>query len=522
MTASNTSASDLSVRSLTMCMRGPGGEFEQTELSPGTLLVIGTSRGCRLRLTDPQASAMHCTVTWNAGCLTIRDWDTELGTTVNGESVQTEIQVAIPAVIQIGGSRIEIQDSRARSSETGIAPPVPDRAPATQTADVPTTPANDSASGFDEDNTPPEPAFPTSAWETNPLIDEPFALPNLDDASDQEQTQWANQEDTILLELADATHSDTTGAGVSSQPAYETEDLLRAEIELLQSELLDRDTQLAELRDGLGSNLPTFDASHATTSEEHEAELEQLTNRMEQLLDELEQADLRTRLLEDQLQSIEQLRTAERAEYDAVVAWIDEIEQRFGEREAAWEAEREALEQRVAQFVDGTTREMDPQNPLDSPSDNGRPLEGIVTEPERCPEAAVHELKELRQKYRQVAELARNLKEERDNLAQRLEQPGAHDVASGEPNQSTAGRQETLEIAQARAELAREQTALLRLKEDFERKRMLAEQQTDSADQRVRAFREHLREVHATQEQQRKDSSLANRLSRLWRRLEGR
>ena len=82
-------------------------------------------------------------------------------------------------------------------------------------------------------------------------------------------------------------------------------------------------------------------------------------------------------------------------------------------------------------------------------------------------------------------------------------------------------------MREERAKLAKEQAAVSRLRYELSSKLTEIEQMPKSdnrADQetgqRIRALREHLREIHEQEKDEVKESTLATRLAKLWKRVE--
>jgi hypothetical protein len=82
-------------------------------------------------------------------------------------------------------------------------------------------------------------------------------------------------------------------------------------------------------------------------------------------------------------------------------------------------------------------------------------------------------------------------------------------------------REERIRMAQQRADLARQRTKLLELQSELEQRLARDKKSLDDGDTRLRAFRDHLREIHETEQRARKENSIVNRLARLWNRLDG-
>jgi hypothetical protein len=133
-------------------------------------------------------------------------------------------------------------------------------------------------------------------------------------------------------------------------------------------------------------------------------------------------------------------------------------------------------------------------------------------------------------------QLLQTLRDENTKLRQRIEDSTAARVQleeklrdlehRGTPEATAATidaalREERIRMAQERAELARQRTKLLELQSELEKRTTRDDKSLTESDTRLRAFRDHLREIHEDEQRERKENTLANRLSRLWKRLDG-
>ena len=82
-------------------------------------------------------------------------------------------------------------------------------------------------------------------------------------------------------------------------------------------------------------------------------------------------------------------------------------------------------------------------------------------------------------------------------------------------------REERLEISQMKAEFARERAKMVQQQEEMMSREGLLSEQPNEADIRIRAFREHLKEVKATEPRSASAPSLSQRLGKLWRKIDG-
>ena len=75
--------------------------------------------------------------------------------------------------------------------------------------------------------------------------------------------------------------------------------------------------------------------------------------------------------------------------------------------------------------------------------------------------------------------------------------------------------------AQEHARFARERAELARLKAELDRNTTETGTEMNDAACRVQALREHLKDIHQEESQERESRKLTSRLARLWKRLDG-
>ena len=280
--------------------------------------------------------------------------------------------------------------------------------------------------------------------------------------------------------------------GSSRSVEQETIDLLKYEIENLQHEIAQRDHRIAELdrRSVPEEGVEGF-------SDESSIELAKLATRLEELLDELDRSDTRIAELQEALRCSEEAAQAEREERRQLEAWVVDIERRIGERENEWQAERSELQQRLQNLA--TRGESLPQNP---PS-GGSP-------------ADTRELESLRQENQSLQAQLEQLRQEQVTSPSTPEPPAETLVPS-------SLREEQIQIARDRAALARQQAEVVNARAELQRLAEIRQREESVGDARLRTFRDHLREIHIQEQQQKPaELSLGARIAQIWHRLEGR
>ncbi len=284
----------------------------------------------------------------------------------------------------------------------------------------------------------------------------------------------------------DVNASEATAA--ADREAYE---LLQLEVERLQYELAERDAQLAEL----GS------LDYADEGEEEGEPDEALLTRLEDLLAELERNDERGAMLEQLLRAAEEKNRAEQEERRHLAGWVDDIEQRFGERDAEWQAERDALTHRVETVLAERDGLMDQLR--ERCSHTGGAVAASTADLDQLQATNLSLRQELHEAQEHCLQLEEQVRERNKQLSCRTQD-------------DTKLREEQLQLAQERAELARQQAELTTAQATLQE---LPRRPETEIDCRLREFRQHLREIHS-QEQQ--NPVKTSRLSRLWARIEGR
>jgi hypothetical protein len=101
-----------------------------------------------------------------------------------------------------------------------------------------------------------------------------------------------------------------------------------------------------------------------------------------------------------------------------------------------------------------------------------------------------------------------------------VEQQASSSGQAAEPDHEL--RAERVQIAQERAELARQRADLMSLRAQLDQVSKSADSPKLEVENRMRAFRQHLREIHDQEQTDPPQPSLSSRLAQLWKRLEDR
>lgn len=479
-------------------------------------LIVGNGPSCGLQLHGSEVDPLHCMISLQGERIRVYDWNTSSGTCVNGRRIEGEELIAPGDVIEIGSVRIRtsIGAPMAEAPEPTAEPCREATSSGATTgrdalADEPslsesTTPDSVEANSFDAQSPASEPPpiesltreFP--ATESSRRFDAGDPIDSVADLDDAEAMSLSEEFDfgsapssrddgsagTPMDVLDD--FLDDAAELVSRKPAYsldpdlhdDTIELLKSEISFLQTELAERDAAIREYEQLVEA--PRED--DAFEAADPEVDVEALVTRLEELLDELARSDERLSAMSELLRAAEDANEAEVEQRNQIEAWVAEIERRFQERESEWQAEREALEKKLAEVASQRDRiEQQLGQTGGGPSD--QKLEA--------------HLKKLRQENTQLRSALEETRNQARTLSERLDEVNSRDDASRQQDAiDEALREERLQLAQERASLTRERAELAKLEEQLQRDRETMGAEGNAADQRIRAFREHLKEIH--------------------------
>ncbi|MBX3439409.1 MAG: FHA domain-containing protein [Planctomycetaceae bacterium] len=500
ITSSNSAAVGASCLSLSVC--APDGTTRTHHLPAGQVLVIGSSPVCGLRLEGRGIAGMHCTLEFGERQITVRDWSTESGTFLNGERVEEAPVRDSQFELRIDGYLLKCRRGTVASEAPPAATRPRDESPARP---LDAKPAAVNASHPTEEQC----RFTTSAS----VADDELLEETDERVSDSEAAaadEWNPDFDPWDCPEGDAAWSPSDGdtwtshRPVSEEMHSETAELLQAEVEFLKMELAERDERLRTLEELAASETGLAEAEQTVEPEE----VERLVERLEQLLAELEQSDARMAALNEMLRTAEDAVQAADQEREHLEGWVSEVDRRVGQWEQEWSAERESLTRQIGELTE--QRDQAEQQLAAGGAD-------VATGA-----AQARLLQQLREEYSRLRAQYLKLREERDALQTRVQSASVGNVEQQiHKAVDTALREERLQLAQEKAALAREKATLVKRQEEIQQQLARKSQETDSADHRIRAFREHLREIYET-EPRRPTPTLSQRMGKLWRKLEGR
>ena len=306
----------------------------------------------------------------------------------------------------------------------------------------------------------------------------------------------------LEAEFASTAQPDSTVDSLYDDPftSGDTE-LLRDEIESLTVELAERDQQMSVLQQQL-------DSGGSGDMEE----TNRLVTRMEQLLEELQSADHRIHTFEELLRTSDDATQAEQEERRQLEAWLEQIEDRVTAREQEAKAETERLNGRVHDLLaQQKHHEQVIEKALQQRTSGGGDQSDDLVQ------SLQQQVQDLQSKWQQSQEECEQL------ASQRSAAP------DGDDSQTVAElKQKIMQLemnaSRERAEVARERAGLAKLQSDLEQKDRSGKLDSDS-DIRLKAMRDHLREIHSEEEgerEQKRQQSLGGRIANLFTRIESR
>jgi chromosome segregation ATPase len=241
-------------------------------------------------------------------------------------------------------------------------------------------------------------------------------------------------------------------------------------------------------------------AHESFTSDPIESQIDHaaVDRRIEELSEEANRAEERASMLEEMLHAAEDSSRNEQEERAQLEGWVSDIETRIGQREEEHVAEIEALKQRL----DEAQHEQDQL----------RRRLGQAAHGGNAPKQYEETLEKLQHTNRQLQEKLAESEKGRLSLQQRLDDASSqHDRAM---------REERANIAKEQARISRLRFELSRKVADVESMPKDDRGQDDEASQKIKALRQHLREIHEQEKKDAPETTLTTRLAKLWKRVE--
>ena len=474
------------------------GDTFQHELQENASVIVGRDASCSMVLEDPMVSGRHCMFRFADDGLHVCDWHSEHGTIVNDQPIVQETSLQPGDQLSVGSFDVSwtLDGVTLTLDAHQKAPVVAEPSPVTETQTRLT--ATD--------------AVPISSVPS--LSEHPDTFAQAGSNHLGKETDWQQQLDTLQAEneqlreelerMLDSESADLRLDSPLDLDQQEVE-LLRAEVSQLQSELAERDLELTDLLadDSMGEPVTAPIENHET---------ERLVDRLEALLDELQLADRRTRSMDELLRAAAEAQQAELEERQQIERWLGEIESRIGRREEEWQSQNEQLLQRVGQLESEREKSRKQLSAALRSSGNqmARQVEAQLETTRNENESLRSRLQVVEQEHEQANCRLREFEEELQN---------------GESAASLRKRlrEQELEMVQERAAISRQKAELVRMRDDLERATSSSPENIQNSDVRVKALRDHLREIHDQEKEQKQSGGgFASRLTRLWSRLDSR
>ncbi len=437
-------------------------------LKEGESVFAGSGSACRILLDDGNIAQFHCMFNLNEGRLWAQDCGTGGETSVNGTPLTAEIVLADGDQIAIGGHTI---------------------VPVLKIQPAPNCVGTTSAAAEHNVSTSVE------------IPNEENVLNSCDACLEPD---WPDDSAATETERFEDRWSDPLPEEATDSACSLELELLRSEVEYLQSELALRDARAEEPHVTVGTQSQPLVAIH-------ENEVLRLVNRLEELLAELQTSDERVRHLDDLLRASDEANQAEQEERRQLESWLNEIESRVSQREADMEADAEKLRLRC-ESSDRQRLQAEAQI---------RKLVSVGSKQSSDSVADARQTSQLQVQLEQQNRALETTQQENEALKNQLQQLRLRDNTEGMAalEQKLVGME--LETSRERAEIARQRSEFENLRSEFERK--LQQKAEPCADEsRIAAMRQHLREIHEeekSKEKERRHNSLSGRISRLLNRV---
>lgn len=497
------SSSSVSAEPLCISYLNPQGQSVNFLLSPGKSVFAGVAKNCSLQLTGEDISPIHCRISFDGQSIRIYDWMSASGTFVDGQRIEGEVEVPSGSQLQLGSQTLRISGGDEACFLT----------PANSVQDRPSEGGQASgAEGIRE------------SWSSGKAAQAAFAPSDLDADNPfgqdltLEPSRWASAEqdaETRQFEQQDPERieghpTDQSGHDLDAGLDENPETRLVAQLDNLEHKLednLDRhswnedawtsDPSFTDWVQESAAEITLGDCPNSVVDGDDSGLVATMETRIRDLVHEAELSDRRISVLEDLLLAAESAQSAQVEERQCLENWLQDIERKFGEREAEHLAvvqsmqhaagERQAELQQLHQKLVNAAGAPDAQSEV---------------------RAALEELRAANQRLQEQLQASQE-------RCRELEQQ----VAGGSADQTETLRVELAKLAQERAELARQRHELVNQLTHASSVQKNASPEDSEMACRLRALREHLREIHQQEQQDRSEITLTSRLSSLWHRV---
>jgi len=433
-------------------------------------LAFGSDPSNDICLMDDEVASTHCMIIAKCGVVTVRDCFSESGTYVDSMRVR-EKQLHADAVVQVGQTKISVKlnwisqtPAVVEAFEIKISTPTSSQTSAENSAPH-VEEVSDALNGIQRE------------VKADSSAESPFAMIS--------QLEMQLQDAHAEIEVLQSRLTAGTEAVIPSADPYQQEML-----ELLQAEILDLQTALADRdHDQLGTS-----SSAATDADREDLlskpEAEKLVERLEQLLQELQQRDDQIATLTEFLEATEAANRAEQEERSQIDSWLSDIEQRCGDREQEWRSQQAKLQSEL----NAIAAERDHAEAALNVDSSSVKLEAAQNVMRSLRDTAESQRQKLNEAEQEIARLQREL----------------------ESAKHAPPREERMQLAEERSEIAR-----LRQELELERQRKQNPAVNDG-NLKFQALRQHLNEIHEQERKAKEERKLSSRIARLWSRIDGR
>ncbi len=532
---------DSSTRTFLLSIARPEASTLEHPLEPGRSVFIGSGDSCGIQVNGDKVAKIHCLVEVEEDQVYVQDWASDVGTKVNGTLVEEKTLLESSDVIQIGALSITL---RANEPLVRHQPPAKVEPPREESVGMEALGIDD-ADEIDVDSSessePPVPTAFLSQLSNQPVLESAAAEnetaydeatvgefdQDFDDANAELEDWPEEQPDTAEpiaaqpiaaeftafdeqptvhpqepLQLPAATDFDWDPRSLDEDIVDpEIVQLMKSEIEDLRIQLAERDEHLADLA-GLPSDSSELPAASLTSDPDFGDS--NLVNRVDELLAELSEHDERVETLQELLESSEIQNQAEREERNCLESWLGEIEQRIGQREQEWQAEQDALKERLATSAEE-------RNQMQAKLHSAAQRIGGDAERETVPDET---LVALQQQNADLQSELDDLRKQTGSMARKIER-----LKTEEPDSLQAER---AELAKDKADVSRLRFQLSKQLQDIGNVPIAKDQPDREFAYKLQTLREHLKEIHEEEKVQReqKPDSIMGRISSLWKRVD--
>ena len=550
-----------------------GSEVQYFALDVDTNTLVGSGGHCRIQLEGDEIRSLHCILALKEeGFLEVRDWYTG-STLLNGEAIKDSVDMREDDRLQVGSYEITVALESADQTETSPESQSESAADMDQDGEersesalqenneeaaleadrnvdeLPVDEAQDVDEAAADVATVADESVATEPVDEAPVDEVPVDEVPVDEAPVDEVPVDEVPVDEVPVDEAPVdgeTDADIAGPTEESEPALIEDSTPQPEqepvVEPSREFVYDIDAAEEEMNGAsAGFAAPAFNSDTSVDADElqllrmeidqlrfelaeKEAAPEQspgqlsrdqtvkLVSRLEELLEELRFSDVRSQELEELLRTADQATCDEREERKQIESWVTDLEGRITQREEETEAEVQQLKKLLTEA-------------RASQQKSNECLKSVIDVKTQSGEAVPTELaNDLKKQIESLQLQLQTAQEEATDLRGKLEEQAASviplQVQLNESEQQLAAMQ--LEAANERAEVSRQRVELQRLKTDLEG-RLDSSDDGDNADSRIRAMREHLKELHVKDEENKQESKdnggLANRITNLLQRV---